>query len=176
MIWQNGPSQLRLLCPVPIRFVDSYPVMQEWEKCSDGRGCVLRLDYLNYLPLPAGTDAQRPANLNKLKAALNIQNHSDLVREVQIYHTINRIYSISQATEILLKMGFYRPSQGSRGQPRRLEPPVLRVAVTELLDDMETMPSTIFSDSALRAIQSIRHQRHQRRQITRKFLNLTSLA
>ena len=162
MIWQFGPTYTRVLCPVPKPFDDSFPVLQEWEKCHDGRGYILRLDYLHHIPLPSGSESRSPANLNKLKAALSISGHSDLVREVQVYHTIGSIYSVAKGAEILMRLGFYRASEGVSGIGTRKTPPVLRVQLCELTNMMDQYPCSQFSDQALRELHSIRHNRHKR--------------
>ena len=169
MIWQFGPTYTRVLCPVPEPFGDSFPVLQEWEKCHDGRGNILRLDYLHHLPLPSGSETQSPASMNKLKAALSISGHSDIVREVQIYHTVGSIYSVAKGAEILMKLGFYRTSEGSTGNCPRKTSPIMRVKLCELTSIMDHYPSSMFSDQALRELHSIKHNRQKRQAVNGNF-------
>ena len=166
LIFQYGPAQTRLICPVPSPFADSFPVVQEWEQPATGRSQVLRLDYLHHIPL--GPNIQNPANLSKLKAALDIHDHTDLTREVQMYHSINSIYTLAQGAHILMQLGFYRTRENQGPKPVPLGPAVLRVAVNELTSEMEQYPAKVFSDQALRELQDLRYQASQRQKFKRK--------
>ena len=166
-IWQKWPVNPQLLCPVPSHLAESFPVVQEWQLLSDNSGFVLRLDYLNYVPLQGGPNIHSAANLFKLKAALNIGADSNLIREVQQYHALESIYDTSQRTQILMNLGFFRGPDTSL--PIRRPLPILRVEVPELTSRMDQMPPDVFSDQALRELQGIKYQlqkKHQNRGIS----------
>ena len=164
LIWQFWPGRPQLVCPVPNHFVDCFPVCQEWQQLSNGQGYILRMDYLHYLPLPAGPNIHSVGNLFKLKAALNIDANTNLTREVQTYHVINSIYDMPKRTSILMGLGFFRGSETPLPVHRPL--PVLRVQIPELTSEMDSMPSSVFSDQALRELQQVRFRKNQRQQIT----------
>ena len=166
LLFQFGPERTRLLCPVPSPFADSFPVVQEWEKPATGRSYVLRLDFLNHIPL--GPNIQSPSNLYKLKAALNMRDHPDLTREVQVYHTVNSIYTLAQGANILMQLGFFRTRENQGPNPIPLGPAVLRVAVSELANEMDQLPASAFSDQALREMQNIRYHASERQKVRRK--------
>ena len=165
LIWQYWSGSPRLLCAVPSHQCDTFPVVQEWQRLSDGKGQALRLDFLHYLPLPAGPNTHHAANLQKLKAALSIENNVNLVREVSIYYTIDKeqIYDLTRRTQILMSLGFFRGSESSYPTVTPLR--ILRVRVPELISDMQTMSPDLFSNQALRELQNIKYHRHQRQQI-----------
>ena len=163
LLWQKWPRQSQLLCAVPSHLSDAFPVVQEWQQLSTGQGYILRLDFLNYLPLPAGSSSHSASNLIKLKAALSIDRDVNLIREVQVYHSIEKIYDLSTRTQVLMGLGFFR--KDSPPVPVVTPLPVLRVQCPELTNQMETMPPSLFSDQALRQLQDIKYQSHQRRQI-----------
>ena len=166
LIWQFWPGRPQLVCPVPNHFVDCFPVCQEWQQLSNGQGYILRMDYLHYLPLPAGPNIHSVGNLFKLKAALNIDANTNLTREVQTFHVINSIYDMPKRTSILMGLGFFRGSETPLPVHRPL--PILRVQLPELTSEMDAMPSSAFSDQALRELQQIRFRKSQRQKITGK--------
>ena len=163
LLWQKFSGQAQLLCAVPSHLSEAFPVVQEWQQLSSGQGYVLRLDYLNYLPLPAGPNTHHAANLLKLKAALNIGTDVNLIREVQVYHCIERLYDLSQRTQVLMNLGFFRKDPNPKTTASAL--PILRVRVPELTNQMDVMDPKLFSDQALRQLQDIKYRGHQRRQI-----------
>ena len=164
LIWQYWPGRCQLVCPVPNHFVDCFPVCQEWQLLSNGQGCILRMDYLHYLPLPAGPNIHSVGNLFKLKAALNIDANTNIVREVALYHVVNSIYDASKRTQILFNLGFFRGADSPLPVMKPL--PILRVQLPELAKEMDSMPAEQFSDQALRELQKIRCRKHQRQQIS----------
>ena len=103
-------------------------------------------------------------NLFKLKAALNIDANTNIVREVALYHVVNSIYDASKRTQILFNLGFFRGADSPLPVMKPL--PILRVQLPELAKEMDSMPAEQFSDQALRELQKIRCRKHQRQQIS----------
>ena len=162
LIWQKWPVNPQLLCPVPTHLAESFPVVQEWQLLSDNSGFILRMDYLNYVPLQGGPNIHSAANLFKLKAALNIGADSNLIREVQQYHIVDSVYDTTRRTQILMNLGFFRGPMSST--LIRRPTPVLRVEIPELTTTMNQMPPEVFSDQALRELQGIKYRLQQKQQ------------
>ena len=162
-IWQWGPQNTRVLFPVPLPFNDYYGVVQEWEKNHCDNQYTLRLDFLQRLQLPSSDHAHAAVNFDRFKAALNPQNHPSLTREIQQFHQIDNIYSLSESSQVLFHFGFFRPRDSEANNiPVSRPSPVLRVQVEELLDNLSQYPAKQFSNECLRQIQDLQHSRGQR--------------
>ena len=162
-IWQWGPQVNRVLFPIPKEFMDHYGVVQEWEKNTYHDGFKLRLDFLRWLQLPSADHQNSAANFDRFKAALNKTSHPDLNREVQLYRTVQRVYTLPQSLNLLFKFGFFRSKNEAAPVPK--PSPVLRVQVDELLDQLPSLSANQLSDSALRDLQDIQNRRHHQKRL-----------
>ena len=162
-IWQWGPQVNRVLFPIPKEFMDHYGVVQEWEKNTYHEGYRLRLDFLRWLQLPSSDHQNTAVNFDRFKAALNKASHPNLNREVQLYRTVQRVYTLPQSLNLLFKFGFFR----SKNEVTVAPPvsPVLRVQVDELLDQLPSIPANQLSDTALRDLQGIQNRRHHQKRL-----------
>ena len=175
-VWQRqDDGSPRLLFRVPTDFCDSFVCLQEWEMTERTRSQSVRIDFLNRVQLPPTCPFESPAYWSRLREA-TLGGQGQINRQVQKYHVVEKIFTPSEAREILSNLGFF--SQSPVDQIREAFRPLTnhlgdqpRVLVPELMDTVEQVPQANLTADACVMMQHLRHQRFIRRRYGRSLGN-----
>ena len=166
-LWQRHPQGHRMLFQLPNPFIDAFATMQEWElNTHDGSQCI-RLDFLNRIALPPSTPFESPAYFDRLRWATLGGFHASVSKEIQRFHIVEDIFSRDMGYQILRDLNFYHRPQPEdwreyfTTQVTEAQEVSPRVVVSELLDNMDTIPTAHLTMDALSTLHDLRYQRHR---------------
>ena len=171
-VWQRHAPGHRLLFRVPAPFTDSYPTLQEWELDPDSHFQTVRLDFLERLAMPPTTPYESAAYFDKFRAATIGGFARSVIKEIQRYHMIDKVFTREESLTILRELDFFKRSTSDSGWQQFLvqvdarPAPELaaRVVVPELLDTIEQIPVANISAESLSTLHDLRHRRYLQRQ------------
>ena len=169
-LWQRLPDGPRLLCHLDEPFSDAFSTVQEWEYNVPSQTQSVRLDFLHRLAMAPSTPFESPAYFNSYRAATLGGFGRAVNKEIERYHAVNRLFTVSEVSDIYKEFDFYHipPTDTLKLAFENLDaanrPPEPRVEVQELMSNVESIPTAILSADALETIHTIRHRRYQSRQ------------
>ena len=164
-VWQKRATGSVILFKIPEPFIDAFGCTAEWELNVQTHFQSLRLDFMFRLTQPPATTFEGVPYHHNLRSALSGGVDGTLKRELSRIYRVNHVYSETERRSLMHDLDFYKST--SRVDEKwsnflsLVDPgtPVARVEVAELVDTMDTMPPSQFSDNALSNLQFLRYRR-----------------